>query len=173
MQINQVNIGYQATEDRMLMRINTRDAAEFNLWLTRAVVARMLTGLSQSESLLMGRETRKTENPLVRRAIEEFDREASMTEQSTTTPFATTASCYPLGQPPLLVVRLDVTSKSDHISFGFLLSSNQLITLNLTPGMVTSITRLLHEALRTVDWNLPYFAMKRPVISLPPSETVH
>lgn len=173
MQINQVNISYQSAEDRLLMRINTRDAAEIRLWLTRAVVARMLTGLSQSEEQLMGHEARTTANPLLHLAIEQFDREASMTENYVTTQFTATASRYPLGQQPLLVVRLDAKTKADHVSFSFSLSSNQVITLNLTSAMVASITRLLHEALKNVDWNLPYFAMKRPIISVPPSETVH
>jgi len=173
MQINQVNISYLPAEDRLLMRINTSDTAEFRLWLTRAVVARMLTGLSQSQELLMGSKARKTANPLLHRAIEQFDREASATEPVIMTQFEATASRYPLGQEPLLVVRLDVTTKTDHVSFAFLLSSNQLLTINLTSGMVASITRLLHEALRNVDWNLPYFTMKRPIISLPPSETIH
>lgn len=173
MQINQVNIAYQLAEDRLLMRINTLDSAEFLLWLTRAVVTRMLTGLSQSENLLMPHEALMTENPLARRAIEQFDREASMTEDFITIPFENTVSRYPLGQQPLLVVRLDVTTKPDHVSFSFLLSSNQLLTLNLTSAMMSSITRLLCEALKNVDWNLPFFTMKRLMISVPLSETIH
>jgi hypothetical protein len=173
MQINQVNIGYQAAEDRLLMRINTHDAAEFRLWLTRAVVIRMLTGLTQSENQLVVHESKTTENPLLRRAIEEFDRETGMAESDATTPFVTTVTSYPLGQQPLLVVRLDITPKTNHVSFGFTLASNQLITINLTSAMVTSISNLLHKVLKKVDWNLPYLTMQRPIISLPPSETVH
>lgn len=155
------------------MRINTRDAAEFRLWLTRAVVSRMLTGLSQSEKLLISHHTGLASNPLLHRALEQFDREASMTETVATTRFETAASHYPLGQQPLLVIRLDVTNKADHVSFGFLLSSNQMLTLNLTSDMVASITRLLHETLKGVDWNLPFFTMRRPVITVPASETIH
>jgi len=68
MQINQINISYHQSEDRLLMRINTLDGAELRFWLTRAVVARMLAGLAQSEKTLTNYLSQQIYSPSVARA---------------------------------------------------------------------------------------------------------
>lgn len=173
MQINQVNISYHQSEDRLLMRVNTLDGAELRFWLTRAVVARMLTGLAQSEKALATRLAPQIYAPSVARALEQFDQEASMAKADFTTQFADNATHYPLGEQPLLVVKLEIAKSEDKASFSFDLFSGQKVTINLAAQMISNIYSLLCDLLQRVDWNLPALTQKRPLVRIPESETLH
>lgn len=173
MQINQVNISYHQSEDRLLMRINTLDGAELRLWLTRAVVARMLAGLAQSEKTLTTYLPPQIYAPSVARALEQFDQEATLLQSDFLTPFADNSTHYPLGQQPLLVVKLEIAGSEDRASFSFDLLSGQKVTIKLTVEMISNINKLLCDLLQRVDWNLPSSARKRPLVRLPESETLH
>ena len=173
MQINQVNISYHKSEDRLLMRINTLDGAELRFWLTRAVVTRMLTGLVQSEKVLAAHLPPQIYAPSVARALEQFDQEATLAKSDFSIPFADNATHYPLGQQPLLVVKLEIAKSEDQASFSFDLLSGQKVTIKFTVDMISNINNLLCDLLKSVDWNLPSSAQKRPLVRIPESETLH
>ncbi len=173
MQINQVNISYVPLEDRLLMRINTLDGAELRFWLTRAVVARMLTGLVQSEKALATHLSPQIYAPSVARALEQFDQEATMAKSDFSTQFADNATHYPLGEQPLLVVKLEITKSKNQASFSFDLLSGQKVTIKFTVDMISNINNLLCDLLQSVDWNLPSSPQKRPLVRIPESETLH
>ena len=47
MQLNQVNIGYDPGQDRLLLRMSTSADVEYRLWLTRRVTKGLWPGLMQ------------------------------------------------------------------------------------------------------------------------------
>jgi len=173
MQINQVNISYLPVEDRLLMCINTLDGAEFRFCFTRAVVSSMLTGLAHSEHRLVPSDVPPMLNPSAREAVEQFQREASIAQADFKTKFAANASSFPLGEKSLLVTKLEIRIVGDQAALAFTLLTNQVVTINLKPLLVASVNKLLCDVVRGIDWNLPFFSIKRPIIRMNESETLH
>lgn len=181
MHLNQVNLSYVPREDRLLLRINTLEGAEFRFWLTRAVVARMVAGLAHSEEVQMGSETQQWTNPALQQALEQFDREVASEGASASSPpsspfcarFEAKASHYPLGQQPLLVVKVEISPRDRHAALTLTLASGQTLSINLNAGMVSSINRLLCDILKGADWNLTHCAVRRPALRMAGTETQH
>ena len=48
MKLKQINLNYQAGQDRILLRVSTHSGLEYQAWLTRRIVQRLVPALDQN-----------------------------------------------------------------------------------------------------------------------------
>lgn len=153
MSINQVNLAYIPAEDRLLLRFNTQDQAEFKLWVTRAVTRLWLRQLEKSEEALLGRPSPNHIglDPTESRRLSL----ASQTQNADfSTPYNEQASHYPLGELPSLVIGLGIQASESHVAIQWNLSSRQGLNMKLEKSVYLALVRLLLSALPTANWGL-------------------
>ncbi|MFP4475612.1 MAG: hypothetical protein ACLFOY_08610 [Desulfatibacillaceae bacterium] len=156
-QINQINVTYNAAEDRLLLRLTApapEGIAEYRMWLTRRFVSLMWKGLEQVlESDTAGD---PAVQPDTRRAVQQFREEAALSSADFKTPYnGGEAAVSPLGDEPLLVTRLNIRETGDEKkTLVFSDNSGRGITLTLAPHMIHSVRKLIADTARRAEWNL-------------------
>lgn len=115
MKIHQLNVGYLADQDRLLVRVNTSTGLEFRLWFTRRLtigllpvlrkvsadqVQRSLAVVPQSSGLA-------AKDPKVREMLGEFEKEQVLQQADFKTPYKAPDPANP-AQEPLLVTDVQV-----------------------------------------------------------------
>ena len=121
---DQYQMAYVAEQDRMLLRINTRNRSEFRLWLTRRALILLWDGLLQV--LEAGK----------REEILEFEHQSAVEQADFETAFNETADSFPLGEEGVLVTHMHIDREQEGI-----------YTLRLGPDKGKSLTLTLHEKL--------------------------
>lgn len=155
MNLNQVNLTYQPVEDRLLFRINTLDQAEFRLWLTRALVSRLLEGFDKMEELVLqeeGSAARFAAGPL--QVMQEIQREAEASHSDFKTAFSPTASVFPLGETPVLAVGGQLRREDGQTLFTLDVAGGTSFTVILDGRLLMSLHKLLLDVLVNVPWGL-------------------
>ncbi len=96
MQIHQLNIQYQADQDRVLARINTSAGTELRLWLTRRLTLGLLPLLRKVENEQLEKSLAAqpeadlgmtAKDPKVREMLSEFKKERSLQQADFKTPY--------------------------------------------------------------------------------------
>jgi len=137
MNIHQVSVNYLHEQDRILVRINSHDAQEIRLWLTRRLcigwvpalratlrnMAAMLvetadnTGTADTvnKADMADKTSSSADQPLQEISstrIEELQQLHSLQNTDFKTPFKSEVQTWPLGADPLLVTTIRMTAKS-------------------------------------------------------------
>jgi len=158
MQLHQISAQYDTAQDRVLLRISTRDAREYRLWLTRRLTGMLWQGLFK----LLERGAQRQVSPEAQQALLEFQREQALAQSDFSQPFAADA-LNPAQAEPLLVQRVNMRRRSD--GFYTLLFSPQGgegLQIQLPESMVHALAKLLADMVRRADWALPAPAAARP-----------
>jgi len=153
MKINQINLNYSLSEDRLLFRLNTHDKTEFRMWLTRAMSIKLLGLLNQAVTINLGHERRDLAQPAIE-AVAEFRREAVLAEADYKTDFVSAGAVYPLGEQPILVTDVTLDSARPAPELGFQLAVKQVVNLSLDYQLGLSISKLLSDVLSGVNWGI-------------------
>jgi len=153
MQIHQMQLTFDPEQDRLLLRLSTRDQAEFRFWLTRRCVRilwRALLRMLEQDRALQGQF-----DPDTRREVLGMQHEGFVQQGNFSQSFANGARSLPLGEAPVLVTQFKTGRKPD---------GAQLLSLHPTQGKGIDIaldTRLLHilcklvqEAVGKAEWDL-------------------
>lgn len=168
MSIKQINAAYLVNEDRILLRFNTPEEAEYRLWITRRVGLFILAAtthlLTQKLEQLHTAETAK--------AIDAFEKEAlleaSKIANATPTEYQSGIH-FPIGSEPILVMDVSCSllennatevsksteipnSNHDIISIDFALPGGANLNLKLASTMVRAITLLLDQLRQQAGW---------------------
>jgi len=174
MTINQINLSYHPAEDRLLLRINTGDSAEFRIWLTRSAVIGILSSLDHLQLVLEAKEV-KTKTS-AEDAIRKFEQDASDQEMQFGTGFQPAAT-FPLGEAPLLLINFSIENSESGFTVVFELANNLKLDIKLQPRMATDLHKLICRIIKSCDWNLPQQHLSRrpplPFFHVAESETVH
>ena len=175
MNIHQVSVNYLHEQDRILVRINSRDAQEIRLWLTRRLciswVPALRTTLRDMAAMVIGTadtadvadRSSTTPDQLPQESIpawtEEFKKLHSLQNTDFKTPFNSEVQTWPLGTDPLLVTTIRMTAKSkEKLEMAFeeslLTRQAQLrgIQVSLEPQLLTGFVHLLEKALDSAHW---------------------
>jgi hypothetical protein len=152
MNINQLNLSYVATEDRVLLRLNTQEQSEFRLWITRNLARGLLEVIEQTSPHMaverahhIGLAPEESRRLALARRTESAD---------FATPYSEKAESYPLGETPRLITQMQLKLTGDHTTLHLNLDRNMKLELNLDQGMFMALARMLIELLDTVDWGL-------------------
>jgi len=165
MKLHQLRLDYQAEHDRLLLRIATDDGKEMLLWLTRRCVKllwALLVDMAQSSPRIA-----LQSDPAARAALLGFEHEQALRGADFSRPYDEAARERPLGEKPLLVVRMTRTRLAEG---GHLLSlapkTGQQLDLTLDDRLLHSFCRLLQKVVGGADWDLqlvlPHGAIPEP-----------
>jgi hypothetical protein len=176
MGIKQVNATYLVNEDRILLRINTPEEAEYRLWITRRVGLFILAAATR----LLTQKLEQTHTAETAKAIDAFEKEALVDASKNTNLTATEYQSgiqFPLGSEPILVMNVSCSLLQDNaadasklsaikngnneiISIDFVLPGGANLNLKLASTMLRAVTLLLDQLRQQAGWGEAVFAIQ-------------
>ena len=164
MNVHQMSVAYVPEQDRILARVNTREAREISFWLTRKLAlglaplmdkvvsdhAARRGGLAPSHIAGM--------DELARKAISQFQSSATLKSADFATPYKTPEAGVALFEHPLLVTEVNVTALNNdrlQLSFSEKLAASatqRSFQLALSDQLVHAFVLLLERALVQSRW---------------------
>jgi hypothetical protein len=169
MKIHQLSVNYLAEQDRILMRVNTRDAEEMRLWLTR----RLLLGLWPLLSKLLTKHLLKLEaagtsleaaDEDLKKMLADFRKEEFLRNADFDTPYQENRPDLPLGDKPLLVTDVDAAPlPNGRLRLGFNerkpnSDKPRSFQMEMEPKLMQGLMHLLEQALARSQWREPFGA---------------
>jgi len=119
MDIHQLSVDYSEEQDRILIRINTSQAEELRFWLTRRMTHKLWPTFNQvvaSHTVRFGK-LMDTPNPhpgtlddSAQSLMADFHRNEALKRADFNTPYNSGANSLPLGEAPLVVTEVKLTS---------------------------------------------------------------
>ncbi|MBL8385663.1 MAG: hypothetical protein JNM90_21440 [Burkholderiales bacterium] len=164
MQIHQMQVVFDAAEDRLRMRLSTTSGEEFRVFLTRRFVRLLWPELQRTVDRAAAA---RHPGPAARREIVSFEREKALTETDFKTPFQESGQAaprqFPLGEVPFLATRAQVRIERPG-TYRLTLDpqSGRGIELGLDDRLMHSLARLIESAARAAQWDLPFLAPASP-----------
>ncbi len=150
---HQFQMAFVLEQDRMLLRISTRDKAEFRLWLTRHVIRSLWTGLLKIIEAGPAKDT--PINADKREAILNFEHQSALEQADFKTPFEEAADSFPLGEEGVLVSNIQVGRKQEGIyTLTLGPGKGNGITINLDDRLMHSFMQMLIESSKRAEWGL-------------------
>jgi hypothetical protein len=144
--LHQINVTYVPTEDRLLMRVTTREGDEFRIWLTRRYCL-LLSGVLQKQMEKFGgapslASSRETKQMFKQGAMDKsFDAEQG--------------SRYPLGESGILAFSLNAAmNEKSELSVQLLPEKGQGVTLNLNKALLYLFYNVLTQGIGQADWRI-------------------
>ena len=172
MNIHQIQMVYNAQEDRLLLRVLSTERAEFRFWLTRRYVKLLWTVLLK----MLERDPAAAQHAdeKVRRTMMGFQHANVVRDGEFDKPFEEGVSLMPLGAAPVLLSR--ITGKQPDQKQQLLSlhpEQGQGIDLGVNAGLLHMISKLLLDAVAQSDWDLklaidPDFALPPQAQGIPP-----
>lgn len=156
--INQLQVSYSPEEDRVLLRLNTTTAEEFRFWLTRRYCQLMVQALSAHRAA--DPDVSNQVSPVLRKAVEEFKREAADSGGNFKDDFESTGT-FPLGESPVLAHKLSYRVSEGKLVLTISPRSGQGVTIALDTPLNFNITKLLKSASQAGNWVLDWGGEKQ------------
>jgi len=155
MKPTQLNGIYYAEEDRVMLRINSMDQAEYRFWLTRLMMQNMLNAIEKiSIKNIAHTIPSKTLSQAVIEVIDEMQQKAIETETDLTKPFQP-AQKLPLGADPKLIKKVTfIARESSQMSMQFVLKNHIPIDIEINMAMLARIRLILNELNKKAHWDL-------------------
>jgi hypothetical protein len=159
MNIHQLSVLFDERQDRLLMRVNTQDAQEIRLWLTRRIALKLTAPLELAIAKMESRNASVTladaqaQSMLVELRHDDFLKKADLK-----TPFASKNTSLPLGAEPLIVTEITINIQSNNgVQMVFQDSGDQNhtprnCTLHMQPPLLHGLLHLLQKAMKSAQW---------------------
>jgi hypothetical protein len=150
--ISQIQVLYDAEEDRILLRVNSTSRQEFRFWITRRfsiLLLRVLGEYAQSDpdiSLQADSQARQT--------VQEFKREQAVRNAELDKPFREDGSEFPLGETVQLAYRLTRHRFNENLRLGIHPKTGEGINIVIDRGINANLTQLMLKAVNQAQWNL-------------------
>lgn len=167
MQIHQMSVTYLPEQDRILMRINTREGEEMRMWLTRRLMVglwplltRMLT--DHLLKLEAGGQTLSSADESLKKMLADFRREEFLAKADFDTPYQEGSAATPLGEEPLLVTDVDAAPQSGgplKLTFNERPPGGEKprsFNLEMKPKLMQGLMHLLEQAIGQSQWRDPF-----------------
>lgn len=167
MQIHQMSATYLPEQDRILMRINTREGEEMRMWLTRRLMVGLWPLLSKlvTELLLKmdpgGASLTSADEPL-KKMLSDFRKQEFLSKADFETPYQEQPGSLPLGEEPLLVTDVDAHPQSGgpmRLCFNERPPGGEkprTFNLEMQPKLIQGFVHLLDQALSQSGWKEPF-----------------
>ena len=143
-QLHQINISYVPVEDRLMMRINTKQGIEYRVWLTRRFTG-ILTGLLTKEIDKHGgipvlASTDQTRSLFKQGAMEKTYEAVDL----------------PLGQTGILAYKINYKSNPDaSLALELLPEQGKGVNMSLNKSLLFLFYNWLTQACAHTEWKLP------------------
>jgi hypothetical protein len=172
MNIHQIQMAYNAQEDRILLRILSTQRAEFRFWMTRRYAKLLWTVLIKMLERDPAAATHADEN--VRRTMMGMQHANAVRAGEFAKPFEEGVSITPLGAAPVLLSRVSGKQPANQQPVLSLHpDKGQGLDLGVNTALLHMISKLLVDAVAQSDWDLklaidPDFAVPPQAQGLPP-----
>jgi len=180
-QLHQINMEYQAAEDRLLLRVNTTNKQEFRLWLTRRFTGQFWEALIRI--LEQKPEIRRQPDPDVKKAMIALTQEKALRKEQFEKTFAEDARSFPLGDAPVLLTGFSYAPErtggeaaavaDDGPRMTFQTVRGAEIGLAVNDEVLFSLARLLSQVVAQTGWGLAFDLGPGPGTGAPASLRVH
>ena len=151
--LHQIQIRYDAVEDRALLRVATTDASEFRFWITRRYARLLWTALSGSAA--RSAPAAAQAEPAAREAVVAFEKEAALARADFDTGFTEAPRSTPLGDQPVLLARVKCARLDSQTTLLALHPvQGQGIEVRLDSTLLHSLLKLIGDAARAGQWDL-------------------
>jgi hypothetical protein len=152
MKLHQLKIEFDPEHDRLRLRVSTLSGEEALLWLTRRCVLRLwplLVGGAEASPQVAERSAQ----PEIKKALLEFQHERALSQAQFGKQYEDVPRTRPLGDEPLLVVRLQRRATPEgRIVLGLLPADGQGIFLTLDEPLLHGFMKLLQQAVQRAEW---------------------
>ncbi|QEP42843.1 hypothetical protein D5085_06695 [Ectothiorhodospiraceae bacterium BW-2] len=162
--LQQLNVRYDPTEDRLLVTLRDSDLSDIYLYFTRRFSQLLMRVLEQVTRKNLAREYRPAEGELeggqlaqALPGIAQFERQQALQQLDFSTPTAahTPPAATPLGKSPLLANRIDYhLQSSGALQLTVVTIKQQSINMSLDQKMIFGLQKLLHDGITRAEWNL-------------------
>ena len=162
MNIHQLQLAFDAAEDRVLFRVSTTAQEEFRVFLTRRFVKMLWPHL-----LRMLENKVAVKAPEARREVLAFEHEKAVRETDFSRPFAAPGADaphrFPLGEVPFVAVQGQVRVEGAG-AYKLVLNpgAGQGLEIGLDDRLMHSFCKLLETAARNAEWDLSFFPAAAP-----------
>ena len=160
MNIHQLQLAFDAAEDRVLFRVSTTQQEEFRIFLTRRFVKMLWPHLLRA---LENKVAVKAPAVEARREVLAYEHDKALRETDFSQPFggsgAPAAHIFPLGETPFVVTQGQLRAEAAG-NYKLVLNpaSGQGLEIGLDDRLMHSFCRLLEAAARAAEWDLPFLA---------------
>lgn len=158
MNIHQLSVHHDERQDRLLLRLNTKEQQEFRFWLTRRMALRLMPAIQQSAVRLEAAQpgVAATDAP-AQHLLTELKRDAFLQQADFATPFDNRATQWPLGAEPLLITDAHLTIKPGgalELAFEDKSDAAQVKScqLHLQVSLVHGMVHLIRQASEKAEW---------------------
>ena len=162
MGIKQINGGYVAAEDRILLRVSTDADEEFRFWLTRPVTSHLLA----ANRTIAARIVAEKFPPQIAQTVTEFEQQAVAQQTRLDDQFVPGAS-FPLGEAPALVVKITLTPVENGVSFDLGMPNGVNVNLKIAHQLAQQVGVLLDRLQNDAKWMIAPAGIE----TTPPADT--
>ena len=155
-QLHQMNMEYSASQDRLVLKINTTDKQEARLYLTRRFTRELWDALIKI--LADQPEIKKQANPEVKKAMMAFEQDAKTKTESFAKDFEKSAAGFPLGEEPALITGFKFVPNSSGGGPRMLFVTHQKQELGIPANqqILYSFAKLLSQAVGVTGWDMTF-----------------
>lgn len=151
--IQQFNLGYNAQQDRLLLRVGLSDDSELLLWITYRI-ARQMWHLLSGETHLPTADSIQPDAPAFS-AVEQFRQEAQATEALRKMDFATEYQPRKEIRNDKALLAIDLKLSGDNIRhLDVVCMEGVTIGINLPPPLVLALCNMLQLSVRESGWSI-------------------
>jgi len=169
--LHQITMTFSAEEDRMLLRISTTEASEYQLWLTRRFIKVLWTALI--ETLERHPELRKSLLPEVKNAMMNMRHQEAIAAAEFSEPHAEGKRDLTSNTGPLLVSSGTVAPMNNGLTkLTFNTSDGTGVNFSLNEKLLHAVCQLIITSSQKADWALD-LAVGDPTIIVPEKSSVH
>jgi hypothetical protein len=182
MELAQLQVTYDAQQDRLLMRVNTTAGHEVRVWLTRRLLADLWPTWQRAVEHARGLALPAGASVDARRAMVSMEREQAVASSDFSTPFATPVAPaptsrsaatslspysphyrppgnkFPLGQAPLLISEINLTPLKDGSLQTQWKDGARTLGMVMNAQLMHAATKLITDGVQVAQWQLDGFA---------------
>ena len=179
--IEQINLGYNEKEDRLLLKVGLADKTEVAVWITRRICKSIYGSLQSSASTLLPTATQfpaptiTTPNNKTQ-AIDSFIREQDLQKKIENLDFKSEylTDRQARSETPMLAVQCMIVSIGNLPPYLELQCTNgQSVKMALTNELVHALTSMMQLATREAGWDLLIATDNTPVNFHATTQTLH
>ena len=152
-QLHQMTIEYVAAEDRLLFRVSTTARLEYQLWLTRRLVAgmwKMMVG-----TFAQAPDVKEQPAARVKKAIMSMQHQEAVGDADFATKRQTDTQAPPGMEDALLVTAVSSKRIDEHVRrLQFRTTVGKDISINLTEEMTHALCHLIQQGADKAGWKL-------------------
>lgn len=162
MDIHQLGVNFDERQDRLLLRVNTVDAQEVRLWLTRRISLRLMGPLQTAIARLEASQASvPVTNAQAKAMLVELKHEDFLQKADLKTPYSSEKKTLPLGPEPLVVTEITIHiqgTEGAQMVFqdaGSADTPARSCSLQMQPPLVHGMLHLLRNAMAAAHWHPP------------------